>query len=53
MVQTFRRKCLTILGQLKFPDLVFIDETGVELAMIRHFARATKRKLAYLWKMFQ
>lgn len=32
-----------ILGKLKILDLVFIDATGVKLAMTRHYARATKK----------
>ncbi len=42
-----RREYWTTIGEVKLADLVFIDETGVNLAMTRHFARATKGKRAY------
>jgi transposase len=42
-----RREYWTTIGEVKLSDLVFIDETGVNIAMTRHFARATKGKRAY------
>jgi transposase len=42
-----RREYWTTIGEIKLSDLVFIDETGVNIAMTRHFARATKGKRAY------
>lgn len=41
-----RREYWTTIGEVKLSDLVFIDETGVNIAMTRHFARATKGKRA-------
>jgi hypothetical protein len=46
-VQNRRREDWTTIGEVKLSDLVFIDETGVNLAMTRHFARAKKGKRAY------
>ena len=46
-VQNLRREYWTTIGEVKLSDLVFIDETGVNIAMTRHFARATKGKRAY------
>jgi transposase len=42
-----RREYWTTIGEVKLSDLVFIDETGVNLAMTRRYARATKGKRAY------
>ncbi len=42
-----RREYWTTIGEVKLSDLVFIDETGVNIAMTRHFARAVKGKRAY------
>lgn len=42
-----RREYWTTIGEVKLSDLVFIDETGVNLAMTRHHARAKKGKRAY------
>ncbi len=46
-VQKLRAQYWTILGEVKLNDLVFIDETGVNLAMTRGYARAKKGKRAY------
>ncbi len=46
-VQNLRREYWTTIGEVKISDLVFIDETGVNLAMTRHYARAEKGKRAY------
>lgn len=46
-VQQLRREYWTTIGEVKLSDLVFIDETGVNLAMTRHYARAKKGKRAY------
>jgi hypothetical protein len=42
-----RREYWKTIGEVKLSDLVFIDETGVNLAMTRRYARATKGKRAY------
>jgi transposase len=42
-----RRDYWTTIGDVKLSDLVFIDETGVNLAMTRRYARAEKGKRAY------
>ncbi len=41
-VQKLRREYWTTIGAAKLSDLVFIDETGVNLAMTRDYARAKK-----------
>lgn len=46
-VQKLRTQYWTTLGEVKLSDLVFIDETGVNLAMTRGYARAKKGKRAY------
>lgn len=46
-VQNLRREYWTIIGEVKLSDLVFIDETGVNLAMTRGYGRAKKGKRAY------
>lgn len=46
-VQNLRREYWNTIGKVKISDLVFIDETGVNLAMTRHYARAEKGKRAY------
>lgn len=46
-VQNLRREYWTTIGEVKLCDLVFIDETGVNLAMTRRYARAEKGKRAY------
>lgn len=46
-VQKFRREYWTAIGEVKLSDLVFIDETGMNLAMTRRYARAKKGKRAY------
>ena len=42
-----RREYWTTIGEVKLSDLVFIDETGINLAMTRGYARAEKGKRAY------
>ncbi len=42
-----RREYWTTIGEVKLSDLVFIDETGVNLAMTVGYARAIKGKRAY------
>ncbi len=46
-VQNLRREYWMTIGEVKLSDLVFIDETGVNLAMTRRYARAKKGKRAY------
>jgi transposase len=46
-VQNLRREYWKIIGEVKLSDLVFIDETGVNLAMTRRYARAKRGKRAY------
>ena len=42
-----RREYWITIGEVKLSDLVFIDETGVNLAMTRRYARAKKGHRAY------
>jgi transposase len=46
-VQNLRREYWTTIGEVSLKDLVFIDETGVNLAMNRRYARAFRGKRAY------
>ena len=46
-VQKLRREYWTTIGEVKLSDLVFIDETGVNLAMTLGYGRAIKGKRAY------
>ena len=46
-VQKLRGEYWTTIGEVKLSDLVFIDETGVNLAMTRRYARAKKGCRAY------
>ena len=46
-VQTLRSQSWTTIGEIRLQDLVFIDETGVNLAMTRRYARAKKGLRAY------
>ena len=46
-VQKLRKDYWTTIGVVKLSDLVFIDETGVNLAMTLGYARAIKGKRAY------
>jgi transposase len=46
-VQNLRREYWRSIGEVKLSDLVFIDETGVNLAMTRGYARAKKGNRAY------
>ncbi len=46
-VQNLRREYWTSIGEVKLSDLVFIDETGINLAMTRGYARALSGKRAY------
>ena len=46
-VQKLRREYWTAIGEVGLLDLIFIDETGVNLAMTRRYARAKKGKRAY------
>lgn len=46
-VQKLRREYWTTIGEVKLSDLVFIDETGMNLAMTRHYARVKKGQRAY------
>ena len=46
-VQKLRAQYWTAIGDVKLSDLVFIDETGVNLAMTRRYARARRGKRAY------
>ena len=46
-VQKLRQEYWTTIGEVELSDLVLIDETGVNLAMTRHYARAKKGRRAY------
>ena len=46
-VQKLRREYWTTISEVQLKDLVFIDETGVNLAMTYRYARAKKGKRAY------
>lgn len=46
-VQNLRSQYWKTIGQVRLLDLVFIDETGVNLAMTRRYGRAKKGKRAY------
>jgi len=46
-VQKLRSQYWTNIGEVRLKDLVFIDETGVNLAMTRRYGRAKKGKRAY------
>lgn len=46
-VQKLRSQYWTTIGEICLKDLVFIDETGVNLAMTRRYARSKKGKRAY------
>jgi transposase len=46
-VQKLRSQYWTTIGEVPLKDLVFIDETGVNLAMARRYARAKKGHRAY------
>lgn len=46
-MQKLRREYWTTIGEVKPCDLVFIDETGVNLAMTRRYGRAKRGKRAY------
>lgn len=46
-VQNLRKEYWTTIGEVKLSDLVFIDETGVNLAMTLGYGRAIKGKRAY------
>ncbi|MGL4620714.1 IS630 family transposase [Chroococcidiopsis sp.] len=45
-VQRWRSQYWTTIGEVPLKDLVFIDETGVNLAMTRRYARAKKGQRA-------
>jgi transposase len=46
-VQKLRSQYWTTIGEVRLKDLVFLDETGVNLAMTRRYGRAKKGKRAY------
>lgn len=46
-VQKLRVQYWTTIGEVKLEDLVFIDETGMNLAMSRLYGRAVKGRRAY------
>jgi transposase len=46
-VQKLRVEYWTTIGEVKLADLIFIDESGVNLAMTRRYARAKKGRRAY------
>jgi transposase len=46
-VQKLRVEYWTAIGEVKLEDLVFLDETGVNLAMARLYGRAAKGTRAY------
>ena len=46
-VQKLRAQYWTAIGDVQLCDLVFLDETGVNLAMTRGYARAKKGNRAY------
>lgn len=49
-VQNLRREYWTTIGEIPLESLVFIDETGVNLAMARRYAPSGERKTS-LWEM--
>lgn len=46
-VQKLRAEFWTTIGEVDLADLVFVDETGVNIAMTRLFARSPKGSRAY------
>ena len=46
-VQKLRVQYWQTIGEVRLEDLIFIDETGLNLAMTRHYARAIKGHRAY------
>ncbi len=46
-MQNLRSQDWTTIGEIRLQDLVFIDETKVNLAMTRRYGRAKKGKRAY------
>ncbi len=46
-VQNLRSQYWTTIGEVQLKDLVFLDETGVNLAMTRRYGRAKKGLRAY------
>ncbi len=46
-VQKLRAEYWTTIGEVNLADLVFVDETGVNIAMSRLFARSAKGSRAY------
>ncbi len=46
-MQKLRAEFWTTIGEVDLADLVFVDETGVNIAMNRLFARSTKGTRAY------
>lgn len=46
-VQKLRVEYWHTIGEVKLKDLIFIDESGVNLAMTRRYARAEKGQRAY------
>lgn len=46
-VQRLRQEYWTTIGEVKLADLVFIDETGTNIAMTRGYARSLQGKRAY------
>ena len=46
-MQQLRLQYWQVIGQVNLEDLVFVDETGSNLAMIRRYARSLKGSRAY------
>ncbi len=46
-MQNLRSQYWTTIGEVQLQDLVFLDETGVNLAMTRRYGRAKKGLRAY------
>jgi len=46
-VQNLSSQYWTIIGEVQLKERVFIDETGINLAMTRRYARAKSGKRAY------
>ncbi|MBA2748882.1 MAG: hypothetical protein H0U45_09130 [Tatlockia sp.] len=46
-VQQLRVQYWRAIGQVKLENLVFVDETGVNLAMTRRYARSVRGSRAY------
>ncbi len=51
-MQTLRVKYWKQIRDIKPEDLIFIDETGVNLAIVRTYARAVEGQRAYRERLY-